>query len=119
MSPKRTLTGGDFGFGMGNAKSAPGEPPMTAEQHGFRPGDRVQTQYTVEEGGDDSWCVIHHGPSPARSGPATCHGSSWNRKKPNFDIACCRYAGTVKKVQADVCAPTRHFGSGFSHLALI
>ena len=28
---------------------------MTAAQHGFKAGDRVQTQWTVEEGGDDSW----------------------------------------------------------------
>lgn len=43
---------------MGNKQSAAAAdepPPLTAAQHGLQVGDRVQTQWTVEEGGNDQW----------------------------------------------------------------
>lgn len=41
-------------FDMGNKQSS--EPaPLSAAEHGFVVGDRVQTQWTVEEGGNDQW----------------------------------------------------------------
>lgn len=40
--------------GMGNKQSS--EPaPLSAAEHGFVVGDRVQTQWTEEEGGNDQW----------------------------------------------------------------
>eukprot|EP01050_Picozoa_sp_SAG11_P009759 SAG11_NODE_941_length_6455_cov_5.508181_3_plen_126_part_00 len=44
-----------MGVGKSNPAAADEPPPLTQEQHGMKVGDRVQTQYTVEEGGDDSW----------------------------------------------------------------
>ena len=42
---------------MGNKQSSsPDEPPpLTQLEHGWYEGDRVQTQWTVEEGGNDEW----------------------------------------------------------------
>ena len=40
---------------MGNKQSSEEPAPLTAAEHGFGVGDRVQTQWTVEEGGNDQW----------------------------------------------------------------
>lgn len=63
---------------MGNKQSAAAAdepPPLTAAQHGLQVGDRVQTQWTVEEGGNDQWypgtVSCHPAPHQCRSRSST------------------------------------------------
>jgi len=41
--------------GSGSKKSSDEPPPLSQAEHGFVEGDRIQTQWTVEEGGNDQW----------------------------------------------------------------